>query len=84
MDAKGLMTKRTDPRIVVNDAMIGRMVTGIESRTAYGVTYLVIVLEGGYEVAVMSDEEGNGGGVLTLEACSREFSKKHNLMFDVN
>lgn len=60
-------------------AMKGRKVVDIKGTSAGGVEYSVIVLEGGFEIAVLSDHEGNNGGVLALEACPREFAKANKI-----
>jgi len=63
----------------VADALIGRKIKRLVVRESVGVQYPVLLLEGGFEVAVMSDDEGNGGGVLAIEACPVDFAKVHGL-----
>lgn len=46
--------------------IIGRKITGVESTDAYGFNAPVLVLEGGIRVVVLSDEEGNDSGVLSI------------------
>jgi len=61
-------------------AMNGRKIVGLKFREDGGIRYPLIVLEDGFEVAVLSDEEGNDGGVLSLDACPGDFARKQGLL----
>jgi hypothetical protein len=77
--AQGLMTPKRDVKAAIKEALVGHKVLELQTVKSDGIEYTVLMMEGGFAVAVMSDEEGNGGGSLMIDACPDWFSKKYGL-----
>ena len=55
---------RIDPELA--KLIIGKKITGVSTTDAYGFNAPVLVLEDGTRLVILSDEEGNDSGVLSL------------------